>query len=105
MCSNTKVYPFTGKFNRSGSLLRKIDSVPPLVLVIATRKNPSPNKPPHFVLMDYPAGTGRIYLSSLYPTEEKGIYNLEYQGSRYKVSIGPDSAEIYPASTLQPKTT
>jgi hypothetical protein len=73
------------------------------VLTIATRKKPSPNKPPHFILMDYPAGTGKVFISSLYPTDQERIFNLEYQGSRYKLSIGADSAEIYPASTLQPK--
>ncbi len=102
MCT-TKLHPFTGKFNRSGSILKKIDGTPSLVLVIATRKKPSPNKPPHFILMDYPAGTGRVYLSSLYPTEAEGIFNLEYQGTRYKLSIQPDSAEVYPASTPQLK--
>jgi hypothetical protein len=93
----TKLHPFVGNFKRTtGSTLAKINCNPPLLLVIATRKKPTPNKTPSYLLMDYPAGTGRIYLSSLYPTEQEGVYNIEYQRSRYKLSLKPDSAEIYP---------
>jgi hypothetical protein len=101
--NKTKLHPFTGKFNRSGSSYQKIDGSPPLVLVIATRKTPSPTKTRHFLLMDYPTGTGRVFVSSLYPTKQEGVYNLEYQGSRYKMAIGPDTAEVYPDSTPSKK--
>jgi hypothetical protein len=49
--------------------------------IIGTRKKLDRNKPYQYLLrLD---GKDRFYISSLFPTKQLGIYELEYQGKRY----------------------
>lgn len=57
---------------------------------IFTRTNITPSKPKHFLLQIQ--GKKKKYISSLYGTYPE--YQLEYQGTRYTLTLSDNSAEL-----------
>lgn len=78
---------------------------PNLHLVIGTRKHPTPNKPKNYILQK--VGQSFKYISSIYmqpPTgqEMPQIYEFDYNGGKYTLSIKTDlkQAEIKPCKEV-----
>jgi hypothetical protein len=54
-------------------------------LVIGTRKETSPTKPPHYILLR--KGSSHTYLSSMYPSKVPFEYSIEYSGISYTMAL------------------
>jgi hypothetical protein len=80
----------SGQYQIANSTLVSLDN-PNQKLVIGTRKKPTPQKPPNYLLAALPGGKF-TYLSSLFPAPnwaENGCqtYSLDYQGRYYTLEI------------------
>jgi hypothetical protein len=56
------------------------------VLVMATRKHQTENKPSRYMVIKYPEDKPK-YLSGLYPTLTQGVYRIDYQGKKYTLEF------------------
>lgn len=83
----TNVMSLQGVYQRTGNILSKEGCK----LLISTRDKATPKKPHNFIIHKDNGSTN--YVSSLYP---KGfcIYELEYQGTRLRMTVECDSATI-----------
>lgn len=64
-------------------------------LLISKRKHARPGMTSSFILLVEPNGNRR-YCSSLYPTEKPNVFNIEYQGSRFKFIHTETAVNIIP---------
>ena len=60
--------------------------------IVSSRKEVSLKKPKNYVLAVLDGKT--TYISSLYPTSNKDVFNAEYKGQKYTVLFLPDHVEI-----------
>jgi hypothetical protein len=67
----------------------------PNKLLIVKRKHARPGMASSYILF-VDANNQRKYCSSLYPTKEPNIYNIEYQGIRYQFIHTETGATIKP---------
>jgi len=86
----------TGTYLRKGSQLKKEE----LSLLVATRKEVTPNKPKHFLLAIDDIGQ-RLYVSSLFEGVGYGAYSFEFQGQDYELRLQDTTALIF---TVKNKT-
>ena len=52
------------------------------VLVLASRKHQTENKPDKYILIKHPDKKVE-YLSGLYPTQTDGVYKIDFKGKNY----------------------
>lgn len=84
---------FAGSYQRIGAKLVQIEN-PTIRLVIGTRQKTTKSKPEHFLLLMEGRSNPAIYFSSLYPTSEPNLFEVEYQRVRYRLVLNSDKAEI-----------
>ena len=80
----------TGEYQFSNSTLKGL-STEGITLLISQRHNPTPTKPPYFLLR-IDSENGREYVSSLFPAlkqAKNGLdsYFLDYKGIRYELTL------------------
>jgi hypothetical protein len=83
----------TGKYTRAGAYLNS----PDLVLIIGTRRKPTPHKPQHYLLAKGEGGatTKDLWISSIYPVPDKpALYGFDYKGKQYRLAIDSDHVTI-----------
>jgi hypothetical protein len=91
---------FAGTYKRTGAKLSHLqdDSIR---LVIGTRRNTSPHKARHFLLLYEGRNQPAIYISSLYPTTDPSKFGMEYEGTRYELILHSDKADILLSNQAQ----
>lgn len=80
----------SGKYQREGSRLRNEERE--LLIVSRPDKERTRAKSGEYILEIKPDGSRR-YVSSLWPTSEEEVYVMEFQRTRYKVSLA--GADVY----------
>lgn len=83
-------YLFVGNYKRSGNKLTHTDT-PNLQILIAERQKVTSKKSKYFIL-DKSTPSGK-YISSLYELGNNQFY-FDYQGLKYKLELGKDTAVI-----------
>jgi hypothetical protein len=83
-----------GRYQKNKSYLEKQDANR---LVICQRKQPTPVKPLLYILRETTPKNFE-YISSLYPTEQDTVFELEYSGSKFKLHLDNTTAEITESS-------
>lgn len=78
-----------GEYHKEGTQLKGQE----ITLQIAERKNPTAKKPKHFLRQIRPFQ----YISSLYPTDTQGKYEVDYSGQKYVVWVSDTTATIQKA--------
>ena len=77
MATNTTIQ---GNWVKDGSYYT--NSKHKFVLVMATRKHQTENKPNKYILIKHPDNKPE-YLSGLFPTQTDGVYKIDYKGKKY----------------------
>ena len=80
----------SGQYSRQGANFYPINTNNP-VLVFATRKNTTPNKPPHYLLAK--VGKQFNYVSSVYEINPNE-YAFDYDHTKYVLTLTGDQATI-----------
>jgi hypothetical protein len=87
-----------GKYKREGSRLKGERE---LLIVTRPAKERTRAKAEEYILEVHPTGD-RSYVSSLWHTNEEGVYRIEYNRTRYEVSI-TDAVVFIDEVTYTPK--
>lgn len=84
---------FAGSYTRLGAKLT-LTQEPTIRLVIGTRLKTTKTKPKHFLLLMEGRDKPAIYFSSMYPTQDPNLFDMEHEGVRYRLILDSDKAEI-----------
>lgn len=84
---------FIGSYFRTGAKLTHQEQ-PTIRFVIGTRQKTNKSKPEHFLLLMEGRDKPAIYFSSLYPTSEPNLFEVEYKRVRYSLVLDSDKAEM-----------
>jgi hypothetical protein len=91
---------FAGIYLRLGAKLTHTDE-PTIRLVIGTRLKTTKHKPKHFLLLMEGRNKPAIYFSSMYPTQDPNMYEIEHEGVNYILTVDSEKAEMLMSNQIQ----
>jgi hypothetical protein len=91
---------FAGTYERLGAKLTHTEE-PSIRLVIGTRLKSTKHKPKHFLLLMEGRGKSAIYFSSMYPTQDPNVFEIEHDRVRYILIVDSEKAEMLMSNQVQ----